>query len=343
MSSSVRRRVLRWCGTAAAGVVLLSSGGAGISDAVAKPAPDRPSADGCGIAVPSGSTTLTVQSGGLARTVIVHVPAGYHDWRRTPLVVNLHGSGTTAQLQQGFSGMDPTADQNGFLVAYPQGLIPQQIGTLSGYDWYTPGDLLYGGAPVPANPPDDAAFITALPTLLAQSYCVDPSRVFLTGFSDGGRLTSYLACHASRVFAADAPVAGLRLPSPCPAGRPVPMISFHGTADPVDPYQGHSEQYWTYSVPQAAQYWAEQDRCFPVPRTTEGSGYSLTSYVLCAGQGDVQLYTVDGEGHEWPGGPPLPPELTSVLGPQSDAVDANSVMWTFFVHHPMPRIVLTRH
>jgi polyhydroxybutyrate depolymerase len=343
MSSTVRRRVVRWCGAAAAGVVLLSSGGAGVSDAAQKPAPDLPPASGCGTTAPSGSTTLAVRSGGLARTVIVHVPTGYRSGDRTPLVVNLHGSGTTADKQEALSGMDTTADQDGFLVAYPQGLIPQQIGPLSGYDWYTPGDLLYGGAPVPPDPPDDAGFITALPALLAQSYCVDPSRVYLTGFSDGGRLTSYLACRASGVFAADAPIAGLRLPSPCPAVRPVPMISFHGTADPVDPYQGHSEQYWTYSVPRAAQYWARQDRCSPVPRTTDGTGYSVTTYGACAGQTGVQLYTITGEGHEWPGGPPLPPELTSILGPQSDAVDADSVMWAFFARHPMPRGALTGH
>ena len=44
----------------------------------------------------------------------------------------------------------------------------------------------------------------------------------------------------------------------------------------------------------------------------------------------VELYSITGEGHEWPGGPPLPRSLTTVLGPQSDAVDANAVMWAFF-------------
>jgi poly(3-hydroxybutyrate) depolymerase len=50
----------------------------------------------------------------------------------------------------------------------------------------------------------------------------------------------------------------------------------------------------------------------------------------------VQLYSIVGEGHEWPGGPTLPKALTAVLGPQSDAISANAVMWSFFEAHPMP-------
>jgi poly(3-hydroxybutyrate) depolymerase len=50
----------------------------------------------------------------------------------------------------------------------------------------------------------------------------------------------------------------------------------------------------------------------------------------------VELYSVTGEGHEWPGGPHMPRLITAVLGAQSDAVDANSVMWAFFSEHPMP-------
>lgn len=343
MKNKAGNRIIRWCSAATAGAILLTLAGAGIAGATEQPTPSSSPGSGCGSAVPTGSTTITVQSGGLARTVLMHVPTGYHSGHPAPLVVNLHGSGTTGALQEQVSGMDATADSKGFLVAYPQGLIPQQIGPLSGYDWNTPGDLLYGGAPVPQDAPDDAAFITELPSILAQTYCVDRSRVYLTGFSDGGRLTSYLACTASQVFAADAPIAGLRLPSPCPAGRPVPVISFHGTSDAVDPYQGNSQQYWTYSVPEAARRWAVQDQCLPTPRITTGPGYTLTSYRPCAGQASVQLYTVDGEGHEWPGGPALPATLTSVLGPQSDAVDADSVMWAFFADHPMPHCITAGH
>jgi len=116
----------------------------------------------------------------------------------------------------------------------------------------------------------------------------------------------------------------------------VPVLTFHGTADPVDPYNGHGEAYWTYSVPQAAQDWAAQDGCSPTPTSSQpAAGVTLTRYPGCAGGATVELYTITGEGHEWPGGPHLPKSLTTALGPQSNAVDANAIMWLFFAAHPM--------
>ena len=139
------------------------------------------------------------------------------------------------------------------------------------------------------------------------------------------------------VFAAVAPVSGLRRPTPCPATRPVPVIAFHGTADPVDPFDGHGEAYWTYSVLQAASDWARQDGCSATPTvSTPAPGVTRTAYGRCGAGADVELYAVAGEGHEWPGGPPLPQALVRLLGPQSDVVDANAIMWSFFAAHPLP-------
>jgi polyhydroxybutyrate depolymerase len=265
--------------------------------------------------------------------VIVHVPTGYSGSTTTPLVLNMHGSGSTAAEQEAFTGMDDAADDDGFIVAYPQGLIPDG----SGFDWNVPGVPLLGGGAVPAGSADDVSFLTTLVHILEQRYCIDTDRVFATGFSGGARMASRLACDASGTFAAVAPVSGLRHPTPCPATRPVPILSFHGTADPVDPYAGHGEAYWTYSVPQAAQDWAVQDSCSSTPTTSAlGTGATLIRYSGCAGGSTVELYAVTGEGHEWPGGPHLPASLTRVLGPQSDAVNADAVMWAFFAAHPRP-------
>jgi polyhydroxybutyrate depolymerase len=62
----------------------------------------------------------------------------------------------------------------------------------------------------------------------------------------------------------------------------------------------------------------------------------LTTYAPCSAGSEVQLYSIVGEGHEWPGGPSLPRSLTRALGPQSSAISANDVMWAFFVAHPLP-------
>jgi len=248
------------------------------------------------------------------------------------LVLNLHGSGSTALEQEGLSGMNKTANAESFIVAYPQALIPDG----SGFDWNVPGVPLFGGRAVPAKSANDVKFLTTLVGLLEQKYCVDMSQVFATGLSGGAREVSQLACDASGVFAAIAPVSGLRRPSPCPTTRAVPVISFHGSADPVDPFDGHGQTYWTYSVSSAAKYWAQQDDCSMTPtRTTPAPSVKLTTYSLCSTNATVELYEIIGEGHEWPGGPTLPSSIIEVLGPQSNVVSANQLMWSFFQAHPL--------
>jgi polyhydroxybutyrate depolymerase len=287
---------------------------------------------GCGQPASPGTTTLTPTINGRSRVAIVHVPSGYRPATAVPLVVNMHGSQSTAIEQEGFTGMDATADADSFIVVYPQGDIPAG----GGFEWNVPGQPLFGGAAVPAGAPDDVQFIQQLVTLLEQRYCIDEHRVYATGFSGGARMASQLACDASTMFAAVAPVSGLRLPSPCPATRPVPVMTFHGTADPVDPYDGNGQKYWTYSVPVAAQRWAAQNGCSPSPVVSHPDpSVTLSSYGRCQGGSVVDLYTIAGEGHEWPGGPHLPKAITRPLGPQTSAISANATMWGFFMSHPL--------
>ena len=290
------------------------------------------STSGCGRAVTAGSTTVQLSIGGHDRLVIVHVPSGYRASAPAALVLNMHGSGGTAAQQEAFTGMDATADRFGFVAAYPQALIPGG----AGFDWNVPGVPLFGGRYPPPTAPDDVAFLTQLVGSLSARYCVDRRRVFATGLSGGGRMASQLACDASETFAAVAPVAGLRFPDPCPSHRPVPVLAFHGSADPVDPYNGNGQAYWTYSVPAAAQRWAVHDGCGPALPSTSTAGYSVLRYGACATGAEVELYSITSEGHEWPGGPRLPASVTKVLGPQSDALDANAVMCAFFTAHPLP-------
>lgn len=288
---------------------------------------------GCATRSPAGSSTLTLTIAGHSRVVIVHLPTGYSGSSKLPLVLNMHGSGTTAADQELFSGMDATADADKFIVAYPQGLIADGVG----FDWNVPGEPLIGGDAVPTHAANDVVFLTDLVGVLEHRYCINSSRVYATGFSGGARTASQLACDASNVFAAVAAVSGLRRPTPCPTGRAVPIVAFHGTADPVDPYDGHGEGYWTYSVPQAAADWAHQDGCSPSPASSHpDSGVTLSAYTHCRAAASVELYTITGEGHEWPGGPPIPRSLTRLLGPQTTAINANAVMWAFFQSHPLP-------
>jgi polyhydroxybutyrate depolymerase len=309
-----------------------SSGAAATSTASATSTATATATTRCRPTIAPGTHTERFAIGGRTRTVIVHVPRGNPAGAR-PLVVDLHGSDSNAAQQEIFSGMDATADADDFVVAYPQAVIAQG----AGFVWNIPGVPLLGNQAVPAGAANDVAFVTTVVAKLHALACIDLTRVDATGFSGGARLASQLACDASSTFAAVAPVSGLRLPAPCPATRVVPVMAFHGTADPVDPYDGNGQPYWTYSVPVAAQGWAAHDGCAARPMTTHvARTVTLTAYTGCRKGATVALYTIDGEGHEWPGGPPLAAAETRVLGPQSRAIDANALMWRFFVGHPLP-------
>ncbi len=329
-----------WTAGCLSGVLLLtgcgSSGHPGSTGTSSTVTPVTASAAGCqttGQAAAATSTTLTISVDSRERMVIVHVPTGYAGSSKVPLVLNMHGSGSTALEQEGFTGMDATADADGFIVAYPQAVLPE--GT--GFDWNVPGVPLVGDKAVPAGAANDVAFLTQLVGILQARYCIDSARVFATGFSGGARMASQLACDSSTTFAAVAPVSGLRIPAPCRPARPVPIVAFHGEADPVDPYGGHGQAYWTYSVLQAAQGWGRQNGCSPTAATsTVGPQVTLTAYSGCSAGATVELYSIAGEGHEWPSGPHLPKAITDALGPQSDAIGANATIWAFFVAHPMP-------
>lgn len=322
------RKSLRWLGVlVAAALVSLPLIGLSSAESVASAAT---TSRGC--ASPGSSATLSVAVKGRARTVIVHVPRGSSDSTPLALILNLHGSGANALDQELFSGMDETSNANDFIVAYPQGLIADG----SGYDWNVPNEPLIGGRAVPKGSANDVTFLATLVKVLESKYCINKSEVYATGFSGGAREVSQLACDESSVFAAVAPVSGLRRPLPCPTTRAVPVIAFHGSDDPVDPFKGNGQAYWTYSVPTAEKDWARQDGCSSKAVTSQPfGGVTLTSYSQCPHGGAVQLYEVTGEGHEWPGGPTMPSSITSELGPQSSALDANAVMWSFFMAHPL--------
>ncbi len=219
---------------------------------------------GDGTALPH-TDSVSFVAGGVMRHLLVHLPGGSASTPRA-LVLNLHGSGGNAAQQEASIGMDPVADANQFIVAYPDAAIA--LG--GGFAWNVPGQPLLGGGAVPADAADDVAFFAQAITFLEQRYAIDAHRIFVTGMSGGARMTSQLGCELADTVAAIAPVAGLRFPTPCAGTRAVPVVAFHGTADTTNPYDGNGEAYWTYSVPSAQQQWGAHDGCAATPTSSPG-------------------------------------------------------------------------
>jgi polyhydroxybutyrate depolymerase len=160
--------------TAAALLLAAAIAGCGNHGAAANAGTLRPASgtSGCGHHEASGSLQYNLTVSGHQRMVTVHIPAGYTSKSKLALVLNLHGSESTASAQEQFSGMDATADADHFIVAYPQALIPD--GT--GYDWNIPGEPMVNGKYPPASAPSDVTFLTTLVRDLEGRYCVDLSR-----------------------------------------------------------------------------------------------------------------------------------------------------------------------
>jgi polyhydroxybutyrate depolymerase len=145
-----------------------------------------------------------------------------------------------------------------------------------------------------------------------------------------------LACAMSDRIAAVGIVAGA-LPvslEDCQPSRPVPAMMFHGTDDPIVPYGGGQlrREGSLPSIPEWAAMLAERNGCSETPQTIPAQGAVRGSeYTGCAA--DVIFYTIEGGGHTWPGGNPIP---VWIAGKTSMDIDATRTLWDFFQQHPLP-------
>ena len=151
--------------------------------------------------------------------------------------------------------------------------------------------------------------------------------------SGGARMACALAAERPDLLAAVGAVAGLRSFARAPGTRPVPVLAFHGLADRINPYAGHSRAEWSASVPEAAAAWAAANGVAGGPVTTTLSRAVNRSRWGDGGAPDeVVLFTVARAGHTWPGSRPNA-LIRLYLGRTSRELDATADIWTFFQRH----------
>ena len=266
----------------------------------------------------SGDFDRTIQVGDSDRRFLLHVPASYDPTAGVSLVVAFHGFTEGPEDIRDTSHFDQISDERGFIVAYPEGLN----GSWNG------GTCC--GLSVIANV-DDVAFATALIDTIEADYCIDPARVFATGFSNGGFFSHRLGCELSGRIAAIGVVAGQESLTECNPTRPVPVLQVHGDADPVVPYGGNPLLGFP-STESTISGWAERDGCTgePVAGPTIGDT-SCAIYDACRAGSAVELCTVSGGGHDWPGGGSAWVDDTPPPG-----FVATIAIADFFEAHPMP-------
>jgi polyhydroxybutyrate depolymerase len=278
---------------------------------------------GCGKHAPFApglSENQTISSGGYERLYRIHLPSGYRSNVAQPLVLNFHGHGSTAEIQEKLTKLSLLADQQDFLAAYPQGMIGSDH--LSG--WAT------GSAWDPQV--NDVLFVSNLLNRLQAQFCIDPLRIYAMGFSNGGGMTNLLATRMAGRIAAFASVSGSYYPI---AGdyhpeRPVPFLEIHGTADRIVPYDGSRAKDYS-PVTSWLLSWVQRDHCssrldiFLKLKTMIGE-----QWLDCQAGATIIHYRILHEGHRWP----------RVLFPEQMQqkwrfVTATTLIWQFFQDHPI--------
>jgi polyhydroxybutyrate depolymerase len=270
----------------------------------------------------AGSKQLGLMSGGQQQRADLQLPTTKSPGVRVPLVIALHPSGGTGRSFDDDTGLASAATKRGFAVLLPDGAIPASDG--DGRYWNIPGVPLTSGAEVPPGTRDDLHFLSDAIDQAVADHCVDPKRVYVTGFSGGARMTSMVACRMADRLAAVAPVGGLRAgratgkdfsepdAQDCRPSRAVRVLAIHGTDDKTNPFPGGGGLRWGYSVERAAARWASLDHCNSAPSSEKiSSQVTRVRYGACSG-GTVELYRIDapealGGGHVWPGGKRSPP------------------------------------
>ena len=276
-------------------------------------------------ATQAGRSVQELTVGGVARRYVRYEPPGLDPVAPVPLVLVLHGRGSNGTQAERLYDMREQSDAHGFVVAYPDalGTPPGWNAGLGGVDSRT----------------DDVGFIRALVDREAGTRAIDPRRTFVCGHSSGGIMAYKLAGEASDLFPAIGVVAGAigyRLPSgslltiPTPE-RPVSVIHFHGTDDPLVPYAGGASR-WPVrfvSVADSIGFWVAQDGCDPAP-TGETIGVSRRETYGGGHDGSVvTLWTIQGGGHGWPKTSGFASVAVSPAG-----ISATELIWAFFADHP---------
>tara|TARA_Y100000741_G_scaffold79598_1_gene58182 strand:+ start:128 stop:1030 length:903 start_codon:yes stop_codon:yes gene_type:complete len=257
---------------------------------------------------------------GLNRRYILHRPKDLKD--NSPLIFILHGFGSSATNIMSYSQMNLIADQNGFLVCYPQG------STL-------PTGQSHWNANLEMSTVNDIDFLSELSNQLSITYKTNEENTFVAGMSNGGFMSYTLGCNKSNVFKAIASVTGTMSGKDwknCSPVNKIPVLQISGTDDTTVPWDGSMSTSYGWGgaphIKKVVEFWGDLNQCdqveefdFPDIDNSDKSTVSLTKRKGSSDGNEVWFYTVKGGGHDWPGS----------WGNKD--MSASEEIWKFFKNH----------
>jgi polyhydroxybutyrate depolymerase len=298
---------------------------------------------GCSSAAPTDSNgavseTQSLTYDGLERTYRLSVPSTYDETRPMPLVIALHGGGGTGDKMVDLTvDLNGLADEEGFIVVYPDGVEKHWNDGRTMQTWRASAEDI-----------DDVGFIAVMIEHLSESYAIDPGRIYALGISNGGMMSYRLACELPETFAAVAAVTASmseELAASCAPSQSISVLVMNGDKDPLVPWDGGTIRFGrrefgeVISTADTMAFWAAENDCSPAPTITrevdvdpqDGTRVRREVYGQCRDGTGVALYAIEGGGHTWPGGLQYLPER--VIGKTSQDINANETIWRFFEEH----------
>jgi polyhydroxybutyrate depolymerase len=259
-----------------------------------------------------------VEVDGQTRSYLLALPADLS--APAPVILDLHGLGESGAEQVSYSGLSGQGPAAGMIVATPN--------SDNGANSWT----------LPVLGKKDSDFMAALLDQLEATRCVDRSRETVAGISNGAGLSDGLICALDGRLAAIFPVSGVNILRPCATAKPTTIIAFHGTADPIVPYAGGPVTLPAGSplaatlpkvalptVEATAAGWAQNFGCRAPVDTSPAADIRLRTFSGCGSNATVELYTVNGGGHTWPGAT-LGATRTKVLGATTHSISATQII-----------------
>jgi polyhydroxybutyrate depolymerase len=273
---------------------------------------------------------------GKTRTYTYYIPQLYDNVHAVPLIINMHGATGTSAKQQTAEDFRKIADTANFIIVHPQGL---SIPIAPGINFPETGWNVLGTV---AAWDTDKVFILNLLDTLQTHYKINASRIYLTGYSEGGFMSYDFACFVTSRFAAIASVSGSLISShfsACAPSQSIPLMEIHGTNDGTIGYTGTG---LTSSTPidTMIKYWVGKNHCNCVPDSivhlpdvvdsaTVDKSKAIHYIYQGAKRGDrVELYKVLNGGHQIPSAPPVPTSYGN--GNTNEDFTAAKEIWRFF-------------
>ena len=255
-------------------------------------------------------TNETIVVAGVARSFLKYLPEGYNESDVLPLVLCFHGGSGTAYDQLALGDLRAKADEEEFILVYPQALPDPNDGGSTNWQLVISGELPF----TTPNPHSDIDFVSSLIDYLGVNHGVDLSRVYAMGYSNGGGFVYDLACRlndqitgvgaVSRTMYAESYAA-------CQTSHPTPIVTILGTNDFISNYDGISYQGTLYyhSSDEGNQLWIEKNDLLVTPDVMQmpnldpNDGSSVERYRWTSEDECIELthYKVVGGDHDWPG------------------------------------------